>query len=79
MVKGKNIREKGKIKFSNYFQKFEKGDRVSIVRDLAVAANFPKTLQGNTGVIQGKQGRSYLVQIKNKQYLVEPVHLKKIK
>jgi|TARA_B100000315_G_scaffold258547_1_gene311109 ribosomal protein L21E len=82
-MKSKKIREKGKISFRRYFQKFKQGDNVSLVRELAVGANFPRRLQGKTGVIQEKRGRSYFVKIKDsnktKMILVEPIHLKKIK
>lgn len=83
MPKGKKLREKGKIRFSDYFQEFEKGDAVSIDRDKSLTVNFLKQLQGRTGIIEGKRGRFYVVKIKDheeeKKFIVEPVHLKKIK
>lgn len=79
----KKIRTKGKIQFSRYFQEFENGERVAIIRELSINANFPKRLQGRTGVIEGKRGNVYLVKIKDikkeKTLLIEPIHLKKIK
>ncbi len=83
MVKRKPIRTRGKLQLSRYFQSFEEGARVAVVNESAVQSSFPLRLQGRTGVVLGKRGKSYLVQIKDqnkeKQFLVEPIHLKKIK
>ena len=82
-MKKKKIRTRGKISFSRYFQDFKEGDIVSVVRELAIKANFPKRLQGRTGVIESKRGKVYFVKIKDqnkeKKFLIEPIHLKKIK
>lgn len=82
-MKSKKIRTKGKVPFSRYFQKFKGGERVSIVRELAVSANFPDRFQGRTGTVESKRGKAYFVVIKDqnkeKKFLIEPVHLKKIK
>ena len=79
----KKVRTKGKIKFSRYFQKLEEGESVAIVMEPSVKSSFPKRLQGRTGKVQGKRGRSYLIKIKDqnkeKRFLIEPIHLKKIK
>ncbi len=83
MNKRKSIREKGKIKLSRYFQEFKEGDRVSVGRELSLNPKFPKQLQGRSGIIKNKRGKSYIVEIKdlNKQktYIIHPVHLKKLK
>lgn len=83
MALKKNIREHGKIKLSRYFQEFKKGDKVSVVREIAVYHNFPKRLQGRSGVIESKRGRHYVVaindQAKPKKFIIEPVHLKRIR
>ena len=83
MIKRKKQREHGKIKLSRYFQKFEEGDKVGVVRELAVQPKFPKQLQGKSGIIQSKRGNSYIVKIndlnKEKTYIIHPVHLKKLK
>ncbi len=82
MLKRKKVREKGKLKFSKYFQQLEEGDRVTIVRELSLKSGFPKTMQGRTGVVEGKRGNSYIVNIKmgkEKRYIVHPVHLKKLR
>ena len=83
MVKTKQVRTSGKIQLSRYFQEFEEGDFVSIVKELSVNSNFPERIQGRTGVVEGRRGRAYIVRINDhkneKRFLVEPVHLKKIK
>lgn len=79
----KKTREKGKIKLSNYFQEFDEGDTVAVIRERSLQPGFPETIQGRTGVISGKRGSSYEVKIKDsnkeKKYFIEPIHLKKIK
>ncbi len=79
----KKTREKGKIRLSNYFQEFDKGDTVAVVREISLQPEFPGTIQGRTGIIEGKKGKSYEVKIndkkKEKRYFIEPIHLKKIK
>lgn len=81
-MKRKSIRTRGKFGLSRYFQEMKKGDRVAVVQERAVEARFPKRLQGRTGTVQGQRGRSILVEIndqaKPKQFLIAPVHLKKL-
>jgi len=83
MIKRKRQRTHGKIKFSRYFQDFEKGERVSVVSELALQPSFPKKLQGRSGIVDGKKGSHYIVKIKDlnkeKTYLIHPVHLKRLK
>jgi large subunit ribosomal protein L21e len=79
----KSIREKGKIRLSQYFQKFKEDDMVAVTREVSLRASFPERLQGRTGKVKGKRGRAYIVKIKDqkkeKEFLIEPSHLKKIK
>lgn len=79
----KPIRTRGKLELSRYFQKLNVGDFVAISREPAIPANFKKRLQGDTGIVEGKRGRFYIIKIKDhneyKTLLVEPIHLKKIK
>lgn len=79
----KNLKDKGKIKFSRYFQEFEEGTRVAVIRELAMTPKFPQKLQGRSGVISGKRGNSYIVKIndlnREKIYIIHPVHLIKLK
>ena len=83
MTKRKPIRTKGKIPLSKYFQEFKQGDSVAVVREQSLTSNFPERLQGRTGVVDSKRGKAYMVKIKDqnkkKEYLIEPVHLKKLK
>jgi ribosomal protein L21E len=83
MVKRKSIRTRGKIPLSKYFQEFKKGDFVSVTKERAVKSNFPGRFQGRTGTVEAKRGQTYLVNIKDKdkkkKFLIEPIHLKKIK
>ena len=82
-MRKKKIREKGKLSFTRYFQEFKEGERVSVVRELSATCNFPKRLQGKTGVVESQRGKAYFVKIndqnKEKKFLIEPIHLKKIK
>ena len=79
----KKIRTKGKISFSRYFQKLKEGESVAVVAEPSLKINFPKRIQGRTGKVQEKRGRSYFVKIKDqnkeKKFLIAPIHLKKIK
>jgi ribosomal protein L21E len=83
MGKRKNVRERGKLKFSEYFKKLNIGDYVAIKREKSVDNNLPKRIQGKTGIVDSKRGSSYVVKIKEiskeKLFIVQPIHLKKIK
>lgn len=81
MLKRKRIREKGKIKFSRYFQNLEKGEKVAVVKELSLKTGFPKSIQGKIGIVEGKRGGCYIIKIKigkDKRFIMHPVHLKKI-
>jgi ribosomal protein L21E len=81
MLRKKKVRERGKVRLSEYFKELKEGDRVSIVRELSQKAGFPKTIQGRTGTIEGKRGNSYVVNVrigKEKRFIVHPIHLKKL-
>ncbi len=82
MVNKKNIRKKGKISLSKYFKKFEKGESVAVTIEQSLNPGFPKRMQGRTGTIEGKKGRAYIVHIKDqnksKEFLIKPIHLKKL-
>ena len=83
MIKRKPIRESGKVRLSNYFQKFANGDRVAVKKELGLISSFPKRLQGRSGFIENKRGSHYIVKIKDlnkeKIYIIHPIHLKKLK
>ena len=77
----KNIRRRGKISLSKYFQKFKVGDKVVLSAEPAVQKGmyFPR-FHGMVGIIKGNAGNCYQVSItdqkKEKTLLVHPVHLK---
>ena len=83
MTRRKNIRLRGKIRLSEYFQKFEKNEPVAVKREISLTPRFPTRLQGRTGTVQGKRGKSYIIKLKDqnleKEFLIEAVHLKRIK
>jgi ribosomal protein L21E len=83
MTGRKSIRTRGKIQLSRYFQVLKKGDSVSVVNEKSLASSFPKRLQGRTGKVERRIGKSYLVKIKDqakeKEFIISPIHLKKIK
>ncbi|MFA5992317.1 MAG: 50S ribosomal protein L21e [Candidatus Pacearchaeota archaeon] len=83
MVKGKRMRDKGKLKLSEYFKELSPGDKVALVKEPSVTqVGFHKRMQGRTGVVEGKRGRSYVVKVKDlnmeKTVVVPAIHLKKI-
>ena len=82
MLKRRRLRDKGKVSFSRYFQKFKPGDSVAVVRDLGFPFSYSNRIQGRTGKVINKRGSSYYVEIKElnkpKKYLLKPIHLKKI-
>ena len=82
MSNRKKVRTRGKLQLSKYFQELKKGDSVAVVREPAVQSNFPARLQGRTGLVEGKRGKSYILKIndqnKEKNFLIKAIHLKKI-
>ena len=83
MTNKKPIRSRGKIKLSRYFQSLEKGDSVAIVKEISLHPKFPKRLQGRTGIVNKRIGKSYSIKIKDqskeKEFIVGAIHLRKIK
>ncbi len=82
MVNRKNIRTRGKLQLSRYFQELKKGDFVAVVREKSIKPGFPVRLQGRTGVVEDSRGSAYIVKIKDydkeKKFIIAPIHLKKI-
>jgi ribosomal protein L21E len=82
MTDRKPIRTRGKIPLSRCFQELKKGDSVAVINERSVPSNFPKRLQGRTGKVDKRIGKSYSVKIndqtKEKQFIISPVHLKRI-
>jgi len=78
----KHARTQGKISLRNYFSKYNKGDKVALVAEPAVQKGiFHLRFYGKHGIVQGMQGKCYLVKIKDggksKIMLTHPVHLKR--
>ncbi len=79
----KPLRKRGKISISRYFQKFNEGDRVTLMIDPSVHSAMPyKRFLGKAGKIIGKRGACYIVEIKDfnakKKAIIHPVHLQKV-
>ena len=78
----KNVRSKGKISLVKYFQEFKKGDNVYLVAEPSVHRGmFYPRFYGKAGVVVGKSGKCYEVQImdgkKSKTVISHPIHLKR--
>lgn len=78
----KPLRSKGKISFSSYFQKFNKGDFVALVVNAGLKTPFPPRMRGRTGVVSAKRGFSYVVDVNDlgmaKQVVVPALFLKRV-
>ncbi len=79
----KRLKEKGMPRVNSFMQEFEVGDYVAVNIEPSVHAGMPShNFQGYTGVVEGKQGRCYLLAIKvgsvKKTILADPVHLRRI-
>lgn len=76
------MKERGKLPFTKFFQKFKAGDSVAVARELSVPFGYSNRIQGRTGKVIGPRGAAYYVEIKDfnkpKKYIIKPVHLKKI-
>ena len=78
----KKARERGVLPVTKLVQTFETGDRVHIVIEPSIQKGQPHPkFHGKTGIIVEKRGRSYLVEIKDKNakktLISKPVHIKK--
>ena len=82
MLTHKPIREKGKIRLSEYCKTLKEGETVSIVRELSMQIHLPKKIQGKTGIVERKIGNAYLVNInegnKIKGFIMHPIHLRRM-
>jgi len=82
-MKGKRIREKGKIRLSNYFKRYVEGENVAVIKDASVSSSFPKRIVGRSGKVKGYRGSHILVELKEgnkiKTFIIHPIHLKKLK
>ena len=82
MLKRIILREKGKVPFKTFFQKFKSGDSVAVVRNLSFPFSYSNRIQGRTGKVLEKRGSSYYIEVKElnkpKKFFLHPIHLKKI-
>lgn len=79
----KNIKRRGKISLSSYFQKFKENDKVVLKAEPAVHNGmYFRRFHGKTGNIMRKRGTCYEIMIKDggkrKIVIVHPVHLKRV-
>ncbi len=77
----KKPRERGLSPLSPLMYEYKKGDKVHIVIDPSVHTGMPHPrFHGRTGEIVGKQGRAYIVKVrdggKEKKLIVAPEHLR---
>jgi len=83
MANQRLLREKGKLRLSDYFKEFKVGDKVALKRNLSVNGGCPKQFQGRAGVIVKKYKTAYMVRFLNgkiyKSLILKPIHLKKLK
>lgn len=81
--KTKNIREKGKIRLSEYFKEINENQQATIIREKSIPSNVPERFIGLTGTIIGTRGSHKIIQIndgnKAKRFIIHPIHLKLIK
>jgi ribosomal protein L21E len=78
-----NVRARGKLPLSQYFKKLKNGDKVAVIVQQSTPSAYPKRIVGKSGVIIGSRGTSMIVKISDgnlpKQYIIKPIHLKKLK
>ncbi|MEM2943545.1 MAG: 50S ribosomal protein L21e [Methanomassiliicoccales archaeon] len=78
----KSPRERGLSPITREFQKFEEGDKVSILIDSSVHRGAPDIrFHGKTGTIIGARGRAYVLSVKDgdkyKTVIARPEHLRR--
>ena len=83
MVNRKSVRTRGKLQLSRKFQELKEGQNVALVFEGSTSTNIQKRMKGRTGKVIAKRGKCYVVEVKDrdklKRYVVDPIHLKKIK
>ena len=80
----KHFRERGKISLTKYFAEYAEGDKITLKTEPAIQKGiYHLRFHGRTGVVKGKQGACYKVEIKDgnkpKELIVHPVHLARLK
>ena len=73
--------ERSRLNISRVMHDYEEGDRVAIVLDGGQQMGMPhRRFQGRTGFIQGRQGKAWVVAVKDgnmqKTVIARPEHLR---
>ena len=73
--------QRGRVNISRIMHDYAEGDRVAIVLDGGQQMGMPhRRFQGRTGFIQGRQGKAWVVSVKDgnmqKTVVARPEHLK---
>ncbi len=83
MGKRKPMKERGKIRFSEYFKSLKIGEKVAVKKEQSIRSSFPSNIQGKTGIVVNKRGKSYEIKIgtgkSEKLFIIHSIHLKKLK
>ncbi|MBO57886.1 MAG: 50S ribosomal protein L21e [Euryarchaeota archaeon] len=80
-IASRSKKERGRLFIRRVMHPYEIGDNVSIVIDGGQQKGMPhRRFQGRTGTISGKQGRAYVVSVKDgnkaKTVVSRPEHLR---
>lgn len=79
----KNVRDRGKVPLKRITQEFSEGAKVSINIEPSIMSGQPHPrFYGKTGSIAGKQGKAYVVKVKDggktKEIISGPEHLERV-
>ncbi|NIA03963.1 MAG: 50S ribosomal protein L21e [Nitrospiraceae bacterium] len=79
----KKFKDHGKISISRYMASYNVGDSVLLKIEPSVHEGFfHRNFYGKTGVVVGKRGSAYIVEVKDgnkkKQVITKAIHLQKI-
>ncbi len=71
---------RGRVSIARYLQEFSAGERVALNIEPSIHKGlFEPKFQGKSGIVVGKQGKCYKVEIKDhtrtKRLVIHPVHL----
>ena len=77
----KSKTERGRVVIRRILHEYQDGDRVAIVLDGGQQSGMPhRRFQGRTGIIAGKQGKAWVVSVKDgnmkKTVVARPEHLR---
>jgi len=80
-ILSRNKSQRGRINITRVIHSYSEGDKVSIVLDGSQQKGMPhRRFQGATGTVRAKQGRAFVVDIRDKNMpktlIVRPEHLR---